>query len=175
MLSSLFCQPDPAGKFKRSYSPFRITKGQTMRLCIAVMVALMVHGSTADLEWNSLSDYLNSFRAESGRDRYTTEEEDQPANPMLRSDSFEGANGRFDVAKLMSRLNRLNITAPETPPLLQMYPGSLDNSTEMENGYGEDVSLQSIRLGFFRRGWLHKNIYFTISVFQYWFIYFIQY
>ena len=115
-----------------------------MRVCFlaVVVAAAAIRGSTADLEWNSLTDYLQTFRAELDNEfpPPPPEEEEPMDNPMLRSDSFEGANGRFDVAKLLSRLNKLNITAPETPPLLQMYPGSLDNSTEFANGYGEDVS-----------------------------------
>jgi len=96
--------------------------------------------SLADLEWNSLTDYLKTFKVEEMEEPVVDLEPEQPGNPMLRSDSyFEGVNSRFDVAKLMSRLNRLNITAPEHPPLLQMYPGSIDNTTEKANGFGEDV------------------------------------
>jgi len=109
-------------------------------------ILLLVNLADANLEWNSLSDYLKTFEDElkdeftAKRTTTTTVRPPMFGNPMLKSGaSFEGPAGRFEVSKLLQRLRMMNITDPAIPPLLQMYPGSRDKTASLSNSEGQDV------------------------------------
>ena len=68
---------------------FQQNQKSRMRLWIVVTGGLLAsllgpEPSLADLEWNSLTDYLKTFKVEEMEEPVVDVEPEQPGNPMLR-------------------------------------------------------------------------------------------
>ena len=98
---------------------------QSMKWCclspaIYLLTITAFDNAVADLDWNSLADYLKTFENELG-DATTTE------RPV--------PNSRFLFTNLIQNNPYFNISKPDIPPLLSMFPGS----PPVQNHSFEDV------------------------------------